>query len=273
MATKTPKPSTAIVKWDEELARQAEAAAAMEESTATGQFFSLKSGVLSFNDNPLPGNEMAVVILDSILETVYYEGKYDSDNPQGPTAFAFGREEKTMVWHENSSPEFVGQLCHESELCQWGSSDTGRGKAAREIRRLAMIPAGTFDNGKFKPFTDVEQFESSAIAFMKLPVTSVKGFAAFVKQVTGALKRPPHAIFTKVKVIPDSSSQFKVVFEPLSQVPNDLLGIIMQRHEEAMATIESPYPKFEEQAPQAPRGRGAKAAPPSRGAKAPGKRY
>lgn len=283
MATaKTTKPktssSTAVAKWDEELARQAQIAAAVEESTATGQFFSLKSGVLSFNDNPLPGNEMAVVILDSILETVYYEGKYDSDNPQGPVAFAFGREEKTLTWHENSAPEFAGKLCSESEVCEWGSSDTGRGKAARETRRLAMIPAGTFDNGKFKAFTDEGQFETAAIAYMKLPVTSVKGYAAFVKQVVGALKRPPHAIFTKVKVVPDANSQFKVLFEPLSQVPDDLLGIIMQRHEEAQASIEFPYPRYDEveAAKPAPRGRGAKAAPPARGkaAAAPrGKRY
>lgn len=279
MATAKKATTTAVAKWDEELARQAQMAAAVEESTATGQFFSLKSGVLSFNDAPLPNNEMAVVILDGILETVYYEGKYDPDEPQGPVAFAFGRDEKTLTWHENSAPEFAGKLCSESEVCEWGSAETGRGKAARETRRLAMIPAGTFENGKFKAFTDEEQFESAAIAYMKLPVTSVKGYAGFVKQVVGALKRPPHAIFTKVKVVPDPKSQFRVVFEPLSQVPDDLLGIIMQRHEEAKASIEFPYPRYDENevSKPAPRGRGGKAAPPARGAKAApparGKRY
>lgn len=278
MATAKKATTTAVAKWDEELARQAQMAAAVEESTATGQFFSLKSGVLSFNDAPVPNNEMAVVILDGILETVYYEGKYDPDAPQGPVAFAFGREEKTLTWHENSAPEFAGKLCSESEVCEWGSSETGRGKAARETRRLAMIPAGIFENGKFKAFTDKGQFESAGIAYMKLPVTSVKGYAAFVKQVVGALKRPPHAIFVKVKVVPDPKSQFKVVFEPLSQVPDDLLGILMQRHEDAKASIEFPYQRFDEnQTKPAPRGRGAKAAPPARGAKAApparGKRY
>jgi len=70
-----------------------------------------------------------------------------------------------------------------------------------------------------------------------------------------------------------------VVFEPLSQVPNDLLGIIMQRHEEAKASIEFPYPRYDENevSKPSPRGRGGKAAPPARGAKAApparGKRY
>lgn len=271
-ATKKTSSSTAVAKWDEELARQAAVAAATEESTATGQFFSLKSGVLSFNDAPLPNNEMAVVILDGILENVFYEGKYDSDNPQGPTCFAFGREEKTMEPHKiviengNSQAGASGQ-CAGCEMNEWGSADTGRGKACRNTRRLAMIPAGTFENGKFKAFTDEEQFENAGIAYMKLPVTSVKGYAAFVKQIAGALKRPPHAVFTKVSVRPDPSSQFKVVFEPLASISDDLLGIIMQRHEEAVASIDFPYTPFEEQERPAPK-RGAKAAPPARGGKA-----
>jgi hypothetical protein len=236
MATK-PK-TTALAKWDEELARQAQMAAAVEESTATGQFFSLKSGVLSFNDAPLPNNEMAVIILDGVLENVYYEGKYDVDNPQGPKCFAFGRDEKELAPHKivieaGNSMAGASGLCAGCEMNEWGSAETGRGKACRNTRRLAMIPAGTFEVGKFKPFSNEEQLESAGIAYMKLPVTSVKGYAGFVKQIAGALKRPPHAVYTRVSVRPDPQSQFKVVFEPLSQIPDELLGVVMKRHEEA----------------------------------------
>lgn len=282
MATKKAT-GTALAKWDEELARQAQMAAAVEESTATGQFFGLKSGVLTLNDTPMPNNEMAVIVLDGILENVFYEGAYDPDNIQSPKCFAFGREEKTLEPHKivieaGNSMAGASGLCAGCEMNEWGSAETGRGKACRNTRRLAMIPAGTFENGKFKAFTDAEQFESSNMAFMKLPVTSVKGYAAFVKQVVGALKRPPHAIFTKVSVRPDANTQFKVAFEPLSQVPDELLEVVMTRHSEAKEMIESPYTPFDEEAASAkpaPRGRGGKAAPPSRGAKpaAKGKRY
>ncbi len=271
MAT-TKKPtaskSTALVKWDEELAKQAEIAAGMEANTGGGQFFSLKGGILSWQDAPLPNNQMAVVILDSIFETTYYEGKYDPDTPQSPVAFAFGRDEKTMTWHENSDPEFAGKLCIESDVCQWGSADTGRGKAARETRRLAMIPAGSFNqSGKFELFEEEEHFASTAIGFMKLPVTSVKGYASFVKQVAGALRRPPFGIVTKVKVVPDPKTQFKVVFEPIMNIPDELMGAIMQRHEEAKSTIDFPYqPADEEKAPPPKRGSRA-AAKPARGRK------
>jgi hypothetical protein len=265
----TASKSTALVKWDEELAKQAEIAAGMEANTGGGQFFSLKGGILCWQDAPLPNNQMAVVILDSIFETTYYEGKYDPDTPQTPVAFAFGRDEKTMVWHENSDPEFAGKLCIDSDVCQWGSADTGRGKAARETRRLAMIPAGTFNqSGKLELFEEEEHFASTAIGFMKLPVTSVKGYASFVKQVAGALRRPPFGIVTKVKVVPDPKTQFKVVFEPIMNIPDELMGTIMQRHEEAKSVIDFPYqPADEEKAPPPKRGGSRAAQKPARGRK------
>lgn len=288
MATKTPaakkSTSTAIARWDEELARQAAAAAAVEESTATGQFFSLKGGQLTFNDMPLPGNQMAVVILDGILENVKYEGDYDPDNVQSPTCFAFGRVEKEMQPHKiviesgNSLAGASGQ-CAGCDHNQWGSADKGRGKSCRNTRRLAMVPAGTFDDrGRFEPFEDEDQTASAAIAYMRLPVTSVTGYAAFVKQVTGALKRPPHTIFTKVSVMPDPKNQFRVNFEPIAKVPDSLIETLMARHEEAKGAIDFPYSLPEDEAPAQKRGKPApargKAAAPAPAAKpARGKRY
>lgn len=239
------KTGTAVANWDEQLAQQAAIAAGMEENTASGQFFSLKSGILSFNDSPLPNNEVAVIIVDHVLENVFYEGAYDPEDPVGPTCFAFGRSETNIAPHHNvvEAGQFQCETCADCENNEWGSADKGRGKACRNTRRLALIPAGTINDktGVFEHFEDVDHYESAAIAFMKLPVTSVKGFSAFVKQVTSALKRPPHGIFTRIKVVPDASTQFKVIFEALGQVPNDLLGAVMKRHEEAEGVIEFPY--------------------------------
>lgn len=240
MAKQKQSTSRALVKWDEQLAKEADIAANMEANAGGGQFFSLKSGVLTWQDAPLPDNQMAVVILDHIFETTYYESAYDADNPQGPTSFAFGRDEAQLRWHE-SSLKFAGELCKDTEVCQWGTAEKGRGKAAKETRRLAMIPAGNFKNGKFVLLDDQQHYLDTPVGFMKLPVTSVKGFAGFVKQVAGALRRPPHGIITKVKVIPDQKDQFKVLFEPIQNVPDHLMGAIMKRREEVMAMIDFPY--------------------------------
>lgn len=273
------KKGTSVVAWDEELAKQAAIAAGMEESTASGQFFGLKAGVLTWNDTPVQNNEMAVIILDSVLENVYYEGAYDPDVPQSPTCFAFGRDDKTMAPHANvvaAGNQQCGAsgLCNGCEMNEFGSAEKGKGKACRNTRRLAMIPAGNFNkNGDFTMFKESDHFATTPIGFMKLPVTSVKGYAAFVKQVAGVLRRPPHGIITKVKVIPDPKSQFKVIFEPLENVPNDFMGSIMERNKEAQALIEFPYSLDDaEEAPAAKRG-AKKASPAKRASAQRGRKY
>ena len=244
MAAPKAKPGTAVVKWEEELAKQAQIAAKMEENTGSSNFFGLKSGILTYNSQPLANNEMAVVIIDHIQENVFYEGKYDPDTPQGPICYAFGRDEKDMAPHAKVVEAHNDQhaTCAGCPMNEWGTADTGRGKACRNVRRLAMLPAGSFDkNGKFEMIMDAEHYEKAVAAFMKLSLTSVKGYAAFVKQVATALKRPPFGIFTKVKVVPDPDSQFKVTFEALSSVPDSLMPVIMARHEEVASMIDFPY--------------------------------
>lgn len=270
------KQTTALAKWDEELAKQAEVAAAMEANAGGGQFFGLKGGLLTWQDAPLPGNQMAVIILDSILENVYYEGRYDPDVPQSPICFAFGRDEKTLAPHQLVL-EACNQQCGTSGLCagcemnEWGSAEVGRGKACRNTRRLAMIPAGTFKNGKFELIDDEEHFTTTTIGFMKLPLTSVKGYAGFVKQVAGTLQRPPFGIVTKVKVVPDPKTQFKVLFEPIMNVPDELMASVMQRHEEAKSTIDFPYVNQDEE--EVPKPKGRSRAAQKTAAKASGRKY
>jgi hypothetical protein len=77
---------------------------------------------------------------------------------------------------------------------------------------------------------------------MKVPVTSVASFAAYVKQVKDALKLPLAAIVTKVSVQPDPKSQFKLVFEAMSQLPKSLIPAVIARHKEVGPTMDLPYP-------------------------------
>ena len=127
--------STALTNWEQELAAHADQAASMEANAGGGQFFGLRSGILTWQDAPLAGNQMGVVIVDSILENVYYEGKYDPDEPQSPMCYAFGRDDATMRPH----PEVVkahNEQCGKSGLCagcqhnEWGTSEVGRARPA-----------------------------------------------------------------------------------------------------------------------------------------------
>lgn len=262
----TTSSSTDVVNWEEELARQAEVAAGMEAG-AGGSFFSTRGGMLSYNDMPIPDNQMAVVIVDAILENVFYEGRFDPENPTPPTCFAFGRDENALAPH----PDVVaaGQAQHaQCKGCpqnEWGSAETGRGKACRNTRRLALVPAGDLDKqGHLQELTNVDDLQTSQIGFLKLPVTSIKGYATFVKSVAGALKRPPHGIATKVAVVPDPKTQFRVTFSPLKPLPNDLMGVVMQRRQEVEKMIEQPY-SLEPKEDAPPKGRAAARSPAKRG--------
>lgn len=234
----------ALVSWEERLSQDAEDAA-KNEVVSGGKFFSLQSGVLKYDGNPVPNNKMAVIILESLYENVYYgTERFDRDNLTPPKCFALNKRQNELAPHETVVKFGTAQSdnCAGCLLNAWGSSDTGRGKACRNTRRLAMIPAGEWDKrGAFEMIEDEEHYKLAEMAFMKLPVTSTKGYANYVRQIAGTLSRPPHGVITQVSVVPDNKTQFKVLFEAVEKVPNNLMEIIMQRHEEAKETTAFPY--------------------------------
>jgi hypothetical protein len=67
---------TGMMKWDDELAKYAQAASDKEQIIA-GQFLSVKAGQMSLGGNPIKGNEVNVVVLKDIYENTYYPGEYD----------------------------------------------------------------------------------------------------------------------------------------------------------------------------------------------------
>ena len=89
--------NNSIQSWDEELAKQIDIMAGSERA---GLYLELK-----------PKDKIAVIVLDYIFETVYYNSPYKSNEPKLPAAVALGRDSSSMTWHENSHPDFAGNLC------------------------------------------------------------------------------------------------------------------------------------------------------------------
>jgi hypothetical protein len=235
---------TAVSTWEDEMAREAAVAAKMEQNAGGGQFFSIKGGILSFADAQIPNNQMAVIILDSMLENVFYTEDYDPENPAGPTCFAFGRDEQEMVPHEvvfaNGTQQ--SEKCQTCQWNQWGTADKGKGKACKNGRRIALLGAGTLDaNGAFTLDEKLESYKSGIVGFLRVPVTSVKGYAVYVKQVANVIKRPPYGVITKVRVMPDPKTQLRVTFEMLGKVPDNLMPAVMERNREVKGMIDFPY--------------------------------
>lgn len=265
MVRKTKEPGTQIVDWEKQMAAEAElAASAQRSSGGGGKFFSMKAGVLSYDDNPLPGNQMAVIVLADTMENSWYDGPYDPSNPASPKCFAFAKHEDALEPHvkvdEDDYFERQHDTCDGCPRNEWGSADTGRGKACKNVMRLAMIPAGIYKpkgSGRnvtyeLELYEDDQHFARAEVAFMKLPVTSVKNYSKFVKQLAADLRRPPHGVITNVYLEPDNKSQFKVMFEVIDTVDNQFLSTIMNRHKAEQASIDFPYnPPMEDEAPKA----------------------
>jgi hypothetical protein len=240
-----PRKTTEVGDWRSELSSSAKAAVASEDTAASGggRFFSTRAGQLAFDDAALPGNQMAVVILDSLMENVYYEGDFDPEQKSPPTCFGFGRDASTISVHEKvfehsdvfspqcgpdgGQPENPEYLCAECPMNQWGTASKGKGKACSNRRRLAIVPAGTYKpqgrGGGFELelFDEEEPFRTADLAYLKLPVTSVKGFATYLKQVAEQFDRPLWGVVTRVYLEPHPKYQFQVKFELLEVIEDD----------------------------------------------------
>lgn len=240
MATKKPnlpvnsKKSTALVTWEQKLAKYAEEAVAQEESVSTGNFISFKAGIISYQGNPVAGNKLQAVILDSILENCYFDSPYDEDNPQPPACYAFGRDDKEMAPHEKASKP-QAESCAVCPNNKYDSDPSGRGgKACSNRRRLIMLPAQPLN---------ADVLKKSNFALAKLPVMSVGNWASYVRTLKGLQNRPPMAVITEVGTAQDTKSQFRVNFNHVLNLKEELLDIVDKRMEEAKEAIVAPYPE------------------------------
>jgi len=238
MVTRSKKTTgTAIVAWDEKLAARASLAKKAESSVGTGSFISMKGGILSYMGNAVPDNKLNLVIIDAVLENDFFEGQYDPTVPQAPACYAFGRDEDEMAPHENVEAPFADS-CVGCPNNEWGSAEKGKGKACKNVRRLAVITEDALDNG-------ASGVEDAEVAYMKLPVTSVKAWAGYVNQLA-ATNKPPLAFVTEVSVVPDATSQFKVQFKVVEEIDDgELIGALLAKADIVENLICFPYQAVE----------------------------
>lgn len=232
-----------LTKWDAELANLAAAAVRTEEHVGAGSnAIKLAGGRMTFKGAEVPGNKMNVVIVDHCLENAFYKGKYDPSNPTTPVCYAFGRENKGMAPHADS-PEPQSKECNGCPNNEYGSADTGKGKACKNIHRLAIITQG-----------DLDDVEAAEVAFLKPPPTSGKAWAGYVRQLAEVLKRPPLGVITEISVIPDAKSQFICQFKLIEKIDDsEVLGAVIDKNKDVARTLMSPYIQIEAAPPTARR--------------------
>lgn len=191
---------TSLVKWEDKLAELAEEVGASEKPHSLGNFLSLRGGQMSYRGNPIANNELDVVIVGSVFENILFGEKFDPDNPANPECYAVGISEDELSPHADvQNPR--SEKCEGCPNNDWGTAETGRGKACRNTRRLALISVDSLGN-----------ISEAPVAYLRPPVTSVEAWTSYVTQLRTVKKIPYFAAITKIKVVPDSRTQFKVSF-------------------------------------------------------------
>lgn len=261
MARKQPaETSTALAKWDEELAAAAQASEALAKQQASGgaAVISTRGGTMSIDGNPVPGNCLVGVIAGFTLCNTYYDEDFDPDNPRSPVCFAFGQKKDELGPHDDAeTPQ--SERCEGCPQNEFGTADRGKGKACKNTYRLLVLPAGDYDHraDRFEAPTSPEDLEGAELHALSVSPTSLKAFSGYVSQLAGNL-RPPWAVFTKIGVVPDPKVQQRLTFQLVKNADTALLGALKAKHEEAMRSIEVPFPKNSEREQKAPPKKGGK---------------
>jgi hypothetical protein len=240
---------TALATYDEKWAGLAEKAAA-SEPLSSGTWLTARGGQLTIGEQSLPGNQAAVIVLDSYRENTFYGGRFDPDAPLPPICYALGRDGAGMFPHLDMQkdlsyfkPQNVsgGQVmgCEGCPMNEWGSAAQGRGKACQNRRRLVVIPAGYYTprhgsrDFDLNLFDDPKHFQQAEIAYFKLPVTSVSNWAKYVNQLATGVRRPPFGVVTRIHLEPHQQHQYEVCFEMVDTIPDDFADMLMDRHDAA----------------------------------------
>ena len=230
--------TTAMTDWKEEMARQVAAAAMYEQPT--GRFISLKGGVISISNTPVPNNTIQGVIVDYCHESRFYPGAYDPDNRSGPDCYAFSRTGEHMTPHDDSG-EKQHTSCQGCPQDEWGSG-SGRGKACKQGRRLAILPSSALAEGP-------EGILTADTYFMFIPVTSVPNWQGHVNICNAVAKMPPYGVLTEITAKPDAKTMFKVLFafkETLTE--EQIRAIFDKRKMLGDAGLMFPFPKLDSEA-------------------------
>lgn len=211
------------------------AAAAQSDSGTVGAWITANAGLLSFKGSPVAGNYLDVIVIDACRENQYYDARFDRDNKRSPICYAFGDDDKTMeVSKDCEKPQAAS--CDACEHNKFGTSETGKGKACKNVMRIGVIPASPVDSD-FLSRVDP--------AWIKVPVMSVKNYLAYVQLVKAKYGRPTFGVITRVAVKPDPRAQFVWTFEDIAPLPEDnaLQNVIEARYNQIFDLIQFPHKK------------------------------
>ena len=126
-----------------------------------------------------------------------------------------------MLIPSSNSPNKQADTCSSCPNNQFGSSPTGRGKACKNTRLLAVMPADA-----------IESEDEAPVWIMAIPPTSLKAFDNYVSTLSSRYKTIPLGVVTQITM--DSAATFAAPrFSVVRPLQSAEIGMFAQRREEA----------------------------------------
>jgi len=161
-------PKNALADLQKEIRAELEAASRTIDPPSNFKI-STKGKVFTLPDGTSSRGPLEAVILDYRTVHNYYKGAYNPQAPEAPSCFAISKEVEGMKPSVNAADP-AHENCAECPFNQWKSAPTGKGKACKNIRRLALVPVGA--NSDTRPM------------IIDVSPTALKYFDGFVTKLT-----------------------------------------------------------------------------------------
>lgn len=230
------KKTTAVVKWDEKFAKYAkEGKDQVKNIGAGGIGVRFGHGSITVGGVVVAGGRLKCVVLGSCALNAWNKDKYDADNPQAPDCYAFAvvNDDPGMRPHAKA-PLKQADDCATCSKNEFGSAETGKGKACANTIRLGLITA--------KDAEDADGIRAAELATAKVSPTNLKIFAAYVKAVEEEHGRPLWAVVTEISAHDDPRTQIRLEFKMVEMIEGDAeLGALEKRALSIQGALQQPF--------------------------------
>jgi hypothetical protein len=235
-AAKGSKETTAIVRWDEKFAQYAKEGKEQLASIGEGGI-SVKfgHGTIEVDGKTVPGGKLNCVIVGYCAMNAWFKTKFNAKETTAPDCYAFAikTDDPEMTPHAQA-PSKQAEKCADCEKNQFGTADTGRGKACGNNVRLGIITATDIDNA--------DDVKAAELATGKVSPTNLKRWKQYAEALEEEHGRPTWAVVTEITTHDDSDTQIRVEFRMVELInDDDVLDALEKRYLRVQEALQVPY--------------------------------
>lgn len=234
MATKKTS-SKALVPWEEKFAKYTKDSTESVKNIGSGGLsVRFRPGSIEVGGLTVPNNRLECVVLGNCAFNAYYEGKYDPDNPAPPDCYAFAIvDDEEMAPHADcTDPQ--AETCHTCEKNEYGSAETGRGKACGNKQRLALFATSDIE--------EAENISTAELAMAVVSPTNLKAWAGYVRAVAEEHGRPPWGVITQISAHSDPKTQIRLEFKLVDLIEDvEVLDALESRLAKVQEFLQQPF--------------------------------